>query len=549
MRLFLILLLPFSLFGQEVYPSKGSCFCVPTVEIKYGGTGQKMDKIELIQMWHGFANAGAPTVFSYDSTFVRDIDNPAWASTDYYNQTINDTITMRIRRNAVGLKPALGVEDDIAFVFNTRTKDRPPFTGGEACDANVGTNVSMNHSFRIMLAIETINGNYRQGVCPNSNRTSSFGVKFNYTVGATTTEVSIEANPLIIPSGGWSAFITCPTDCATRWGSDADAGNFAGYFTERSLSKLWRNERNTFKMNNAGFWPGQIPHVGYLEKAASRCQTFSSFTCSNLSQGSNDSIADRIINAKIRGTCLPECGSCEAFGRGYFDFRPHIPCPSPSDGQLHYRIPQGLTMAGTWCVTDGTFSTPGSCSGFTLTGSLPATTIEINPTVTNADNGKRYIVKLLTTNPVCEIMDTIWIYSATSSDCPNAPVSGLGFISNKPGVAPCPGDGYSDAAYLLNRFAVSSGADSIRVYFTGGSAQYKKYVEYQEFNGIHLGVIAPTNLLFFAAKKGNLESTYELSWPEPVCPCKRNRYIVFNYNGLSGGRKVLLQNLGWTVLP
>lgn len=541
----LFLLLP--VFGQEVYPAQSPCFCVPTIELGWGGTSQKQDKIELTRISVGF-NGNLPTATYYDSTFVRDIDNPAWSSTDYYNQAINDTINQRIRRIVVGLKPALGTEDDIGYVFNTRTKDRPNFLTPNECDPNVGTNVSMNHSFRTMLAIETMNANYRQGAPPNgSNVTSHFSIAFDHTVGMVTNSVDVQFNGLSL---NWYTYLNCPTTCATRWGYDADAGNFTGYFTERSLSKIWRNNRNTFKMNNAGFWPGQIPYTGYLEKANRRCQTFASFTCSDLDLTRNNIIADRIINNKIRGNCMPECGSCEALGRGYFNFRPYVPCPTPSNGALEYIIPNGASLTGTWCFLINTpYTGPGSCAPYGPGGggSLPATSITLSNSLGSLDNGNRYIVRLLTTNPSCEINDTIDIYSATwTGNCGDAPASGINYISNQPVGLSCFG---TANGYLLNRFAANTGVDSIKAYFPGPAPAYRKYIEYQEFNATGLNPLTGSSMITFVAKKGNLEAGYVTNFPDPICPCTRNRYIVFNATGLSGGRKTLLQNLGWTVLP
>lgn len=560
MRVFIIipilfLLLP--LFGQEVYPAQSPCFCVPTVELNWDGTSQKQDKIELISISHGFSDLVFTTEY-YDSTFIRDNTNAAWASTDYYNQAINDTITQRMRRFAVGLKPLLGTEDDIGFVFNTRTKDRPSITAPNTCDANVGTNVSLNHKIRVMLAIETINGNFRQGTCLNSQRTSSYSMKFEMTVGSVVTQVDVTV-PLFglnRPPGGWATLLNCPT-CATRWGFNADAGNFVGYFTERSLSKIWRNNRNTFKMNNAGFWPGQIPYTGYLEKGNRRCQTFASFTCTDLDSTRNNTIADRIIANQVRGECLPECGSCEALGRGYWNYRPYVPCPTPSNGALEYIIPNGASLTGTWCYLINTpYTGPFSCAPYGPGGggSLPATSITVSNALGTLDNGNRYIVRLITTNPSCQIDDTISVFSATwTGNCVDAPISGINYISNQAVRGTCSGSGNN--GYLINRFAANTGVDSIGGVF-GTVIPYKKYIEYQEINQADIPTAAGSVQYTAKIKKGNLEAVYDMSYPDRACPCTRNRYIVFNraYHsttglGISTWRKTALQNLGWTVLP
>ncbi len=551
MRVFLILLFPISLFGQEVYPAQSPCFCVPTIELNWDGTSQKQDKIELISISHGFAGLLYTTEY-YDSTFIRDNTNSAWASTDYYNQAINDTITQRMRRFAVALKPQLGTEDDIGFVFNTRTKDRPNFLAPNQCDANVGTNVSLNHKIRLMLAIETINGNYRQGESAGSTRTTSYSMRFEMTAGAVVTQVDMNTPPggLLQPPGGWNTYLNCPT-CATRWGTNADAGNFTGYFTERSLSKIWRNNRNTFKMTNAGFWPGQIPYTGYLEKGNRRCQTFASFTCTDLDSTRNNIIADRIIDNKVKGTCLPECGTCEALGRGYWNFRPYILCPSPSTGTLEYKIPNGANMTGTWCFMEAAGFPPFVCG---TSGTLPATTITINNAIDDTKNGMRYYLRLTTTNPACTIYDTVQIFSASYTDpnCALAPSSGLGFISNIPVAKSCLGN---DRGSLLNAFVTSSGVDSIAGFF-GSSLPYKKYIEYQNINQADPPNAAGGIMYEAYAKKGTLIATYNFAFPDPACPCTRNRYIVFNKAyasttgfGISAWRKTALENLGWTVLP
>ena len=555
-RVFLILLLPFYLFGQEVYPAQSPCFCVPTIELNWDGTSIKQDKIELIYINHAFAG-GLGTTEYYDSTFIRDNTNSAWASTDYYNQAINDTITQRMRRFAVALKPQLGTEDDIGFVFNTRTKDRPNFLAPNQCDANIGTNVSLNHKIRIMLAMETINSNYRQGNPVSSTaRTTGYSMKFEMTAGSVITEVVISNNTISSGDpGGWAALIKCPT-CATRWGTDPDAGNFTGYFTERSLSKIWRNNRNTFKMTNAGFWPGQVPYTGYLEKGNRRCQTFASFTCTDLDSTRNNLIADRIIANQVRGTCLPECGTCDALGRGYFNYRPYVPCPTPSNGALEYIIPNGASLTGTWCYLINTpYTGPGSCAPYGPGGggSLPATSITLSNALGSLDNGNRYIVRLLTTNPTCQIDDTIDVFSATwTGNCVDAPISGINYISNQPVRGSCFG---SENGYLINRFAANTGVDSIGGTF-GSVIPYKAYIEYQNINQADVPSAAGNVMYTARVKKGNLIASYSFSYPDKLCPCTRNRYIVFNKAyasttgfGISAWRKTALENLGWTVLP
>ena len=544
----LFLLLP--VFGQEVYPAQSPCFCVPTIELGWEGTSQKQDKIELTRISIGF-NANLPTATYYDSTFVRDIDNPAWSSTDYYNQAINDTISMRIRRIAVGLKPQLGTEDDIGYVFNTRTKDRPNFLTPNECDAAVGTNVALNHQFRVMLAIETVNANYRQGSPwppDGSNITTHFSIAFDCTAGMVTNSVDVQFNG---PRTNYWNTYGCKTNCASRWGTNTEDTNFSGYFTEKSLSKIWRNNRNSFKMNNAGFWPGQIPYTGYLEKANRRCQTFASFTCSDLDSTRNNIIADRIIDNKVKGQCMPVCGTCEALGRGYWNFRPYILCPSPSNGTLEYIIPNGANMTGTWCFMEAAGFPPFVCG---TSGTLPATTITINNSIDDTKNGIRYYLRLTTTNPACTIYDTVQIFSASYTDpnCSLAPPSGVGFISNIPVAKSCLGN---DRGYLGNAFVTNSGVDSIAGFF-GSSLPYKKYIEYQNINQAD-PPNAAGNIMYEAyAKKGTLIATYNFAFPDPVCPCTRNRYIVFNkaYHsttgfGISAWRKTALENLGWTVLP
>lgn len=531
-RTFLLLFISVYLSGQELYPGQIPCFCVPNFELSYNGNGQKAWKIYCKEFSINGCSGGVTT--QDIGVTIRDTTNTAWASTDYYNQVCNDTINEVIRLKMATLKPGLGLQDDIGFVFNTRTKDPPTIITNPTCfpcDAAVGGSVGGVHSLKWLLALETLNGNYRIGNYTGGNRITNPIIRLDYYVGSVINSVDVSTLSNLCTLGA----PTCTTDCAARWGNNPPQNAFTGYFTERSISKIWRQNRNTWKMTNAGYWPGQKPYTTFLSQGNRRCQTFASFTCTNLTLSQNDSIADVIIASKSVGDCMPECSTCDYYYEPWWEYQPYTDCPTPTNGSLTFKNPNA-NMQGTWRVYLN-----GSLWG---SGSLPASSIPVTSGYSGG-NGNNWTVELDRQSFGCPIISrSFTVYTNTYTGvCSNAPTPFV--MSTQAEAGSCL---RTNSGIVYNRFQANSLCDSVRV--GPVNANYTKYNEYQ--STIATNVPNPPNTTTYIhvfAKKGALTQHGSYTFPMRTCPCITNRYVVFNALGISAVKKTTLENMGWKVSP
>lgn len=464
---------------------------------------------------------------------IRDTTVAGWSSTNFYNQGANDSINEFIRYaiSTFG-PPTIGKADDIGVVFNMRSMD-PPSLVGNPCDANVGTNVGGIHSAKLLIALETLNGNFRQGSCPPSRRLNAVSVTFKIYYGSTIETITMNGNNNFCAD--WGA-PTCPENCSTRWGLSASSSVFAGYFTAKSLGRIWRDSRNQWRMNNAGYWPGQTPYIGFLTSGKKRCQTFASFTCTNLTLAQNNAIADAIITSKTQGDCQAICGDCNDYVEPYWDHKPYQACPVPTLGNLVFVNPNP-SMTGMWKIYLN-----GSLWG---SGALPATLIPVNAGFGSNGAGKEWKV-------VLERNGCSWIerdFSTFDAICTGScgSASLIGNIIMQPVKASC---FRTNSGALLNMMPINSGIDSVRAFITGPGPSYSPYKEYQKYIATNIpNPVNSTTYLNLYVKKGICESYSKFTFINRVCPCTTNRYIVFNSLGIDAAKKSTLINMGWEVLP
>lgn len=515
----------------EMYPSPITCFCVPSIDIAYNTNGTKAWKIECIDLT---LQTCSPNTFQQmvltTPIKIRDTTVTGWSSTDFYNQLANDSISYFMRTTAATVFPSNGGQDDFGFVFNARLKDPPPYTN---CNTTFGTPSGI-HGMRMMLALETMNGGYRQGICPSSKRIGGVFLKFKIYTGTTVNTVTLQhTNPSCITLGE----PTCSSNCSDRWGSNPSSNNMTGYFTDASLSKLFRNTRNTFRMVNFGSWAGYKPYTNFLINGKRRCQTFASLSCSDLSLADNNNIADIIINSKTQGDCSPVCGSCDNYEEPYWDYQPYSPCPTPTNGSIYFINPNssGAFSSGTWQIYRN-----GSLWG---SGSLPASSIPVNAGYGSGTNGDEWRVDL---NPTgCPTISRKMVsYDVV---CPSgcSGTSYIGNITSQPIRASC----FFTNGSVLNKLPINSNIDSIKLYTTT-PVPYSKYNEYQKYLTTSIpNPSGSTQYLNAWYKKGTCSIVHQYTFINRVCPCETNRYIEFNYNGIDLSKKTALQALGWTVLP
>ena len=535
MRVIILLLIAINLFGQstsqEIYPGQIPCFCVPNVDVAYAGGGTKAWKIEVIDVTMQTCN---PNTFQQMvlpvPIYLRDSTVSAWASTDYYNQLANDSVSTFLRNTAYVIFPNNGNSpDDFGFVFNARLKD-PPTTGGP-CNPLFGTPSGI-HGMRIMLALETLNGNYRHGSAPSTKRIGGVFLKLKIYTGSTVNTVTLQhTNPSCTDFGP----PTCTDNCALRYGSNPTSNNMTGYFTDASLSKIWRNNRNIFKMVNIGLWPGYKPYTKYLVDSRRRCQTFGSYSCSDLTLADNNAIADLIINSKTNGDCMPVCAACDAYEEPYWNYQPYSPCPTPQNGTITFVNPNSTFTSGTWQIYRN-----GSLWG---SGSLPATNIPVNAGYGSGNNGTEWRVDMTPTG--CPTISRKMV--AYDQVCGAGCTQYIGNVTTQPVKASCFN---TTSGSILNKLPVSSGMDSVRAYTTPASG-YTLYKEYQKYIATNIpNPASSTQLVNVWFKKGaDCTLIHQYSFMNRVCPCETNRYIEFNSNGIDAGKKTTLQSMGWTVTP
>lgn len=528
--IFLLLFVSGSLVAQEIYPGQIPCFCVTNLEVNFGGQ-EKAWKVEATAFSFVKCSPSTTYTINFSPTIkIRDTTNAAYAATDYYNQAANDSINLAIRAFASASMPSLGSEDDIGFLFNTRLKDPPPVLG---CNPIVHP-VYGQHATKIMLAIETANGNYRQGTAPAARRIGVFLITLKFYVGAVVNTTTLQYNDFTCsPTGPPS----CPVNCNVRYGANPPTSALFGYFTEKSVSRIWRNNRNVWKFQNGGFWPGQLPYTGYLKNGSRRCATFGTYTCSDLSLAQNNAIADIAIASGTQGECQPECGSCDQYDPPWFNIKPYQGCPSATSGFLYLRNPNP-SMTGSWRVLENNIQIS--------TGSLPDTNILVKDPFDATAATKDYIVQLI--RPSCG--DTIFMGMYNGSFVRNAsrpcdsvpiyPAIGHQFI---------PGSCYRfQSSYAINKFAINSQVDSFRFY--NSLLGITPYTEYQPILANNLPRYT-SSLGFYLVRVYMRGSYVDLTYfsIKSKCPCATNRYLEFNNLGIDLIKKTTLEDMGWTVLP
>lgn len=540
MRTIILLLFSVCCFGQEIYPGEAPCFGVPNADSNFpvGNTYSKQDKIYLDQIIVTYCGTG-PEVINLDSLFIRDNTNPAYVSTDYYNQKANDQINEVLRTWIANNNPSWGGQDDVGIIFNSRLKD-PPSTAGNACDVNIdGTNPI--HSFRVVTAFEFLNKNWRIGASGGGKVMQYITFRLQLEKGGVTTEYSAQC-PLL------PACLTAAPEynpnCATRWGSSGNRSSMHGYFTEKSVPKLWRQSRNDWRFNNAGFWPGQVPYTGFLTEAKRRCFTFASFSCSDLTQATNDEIADRILASGVEGNCIPFCGGCQDIVTPYLEILPPSDCPSTTNGYVKLINPNP-GMTGTYELFKN-----GVSQG---TGALPNTSIDVKTGWTMTDMAEGWAIRLY--RPGCDTLiygfaPNSFSYTTPGPDCATfVPWTKLALEFN-PGRC-----GIARTGTYINRMQVPTTISQIKFNSGENFQVLSSAIDANPGRPICMshdtydGTGSNYRTIEIDKPKASLLSV-NLFMQKLICPCPtKNRYIVFNAAGLSGTRKADLIARGWEVLP
>lgn len=527
-----------------MYPGEAPCFGVPNYDSNFpvGNTYSKQDKIYLDQIIVYYCGTGPETI-NLDSLFIRDNTNPAYIATDYYNQNANDQINEVLRTWIASNNPSWGGQDDVGIIFNSRLKD-PPSTAGNACDVNIdGTNPM--HSFRIVTADEFLNKNWRIGNNTGGKRIQQIQFRLQLEKGGITNEY-VATVPLL----GAFCNPVAPSynpNCATRWGFSGNRSSMYGYFTEKSVPKLWRQSRNDWRFNNAGFWPGQVPYTGFLTEAKRRCFTFASFSCSDLTQATNNEIADRILASGVEGACIPLCGGCQDIVMPYIEVLPGAICPSITNGSIKLINPNP-GMTGTYEIFKN-----GVSQG---TGALPNTSIDMETSWTHANTlTEGWAIRLY--RPGCDTL--IFGFEPGSFNYTYSPgICGIADPFTKIALQFNPGIcGVSNSASYVNKMQIPTIYSA--VLFDGSPVYnpvYKNEIDanpnrvicfnHNTYNGTGSNFrITNFNKVFFVTPM-----QVKFFMQKLTCPCPTsNRYIVFNAAGLSGTRKADLIARGWEVLP
>lgn len=315
-RLLMILLLLSNLaFGQmNIYPQIRGCECLPAVPAIFDGTTVKADSVfvDTVTVFLKFCTGGGcgdnNVKVGITPVYIRAINTPAWAATDYYNQEAADSINSRVKQKL--LQSAAGynwgqsfglTEDDVHTLFTTRTKDYPTWSGTNTIpltgkDKYHSANLIMPYNWFLNKRVGIVAG---PGICTHTIKGGGFsivtitgGVRTRTTVSATVGALEfacnyIYKNPCQSAAGSW--FVTYPY---TFW----------GYFTKKSLSYVWRNYRNDILYPNVDYWTGFEPHLAsFVSPLGNRCLQRFDFSMSNKTQAENSILAGIIYNSGIEG--------------------------------------------------------------------------------------------------------------------------------------------------------------------------------------------------------------------------------------------------------
>lgn len=316
------LLLLFSIFSialnaqMNIYPQIRGCECLPVITARFDGTVTKADSVyvDSIGVLLRFCSGGGCGTYTQrlgiEKVYFRDTRVSSWSSTDYYNQSANDTLNARIKRKLLnnGLPfsnwgSSFGTqEDDIHCLAVGRTKDPPTGVGGSNGafpTAPLGKYHSLDFAmpynwFLNKVVTMAVTGcNFRVKGGGIDVVTWSGGVQTRNAVSATVGALELACNYVYTNS------------CATTsggWGFSYNP-NFWGHFTKSSLSYVWRNYRNDIFYGNADYWAGYELHIAsFLSPQGNRCRQAFDFSLTSKSQAENSFYSNQIVNSFLQGT-------------------------------------------------------------------------------------------------------------------------------------------------------------------------------------------------------------------------------------------------------